>query len=200
MQEFAATSGNSKSDKNKGIAEIKEAEITHEEVKETDNLDTKCGEKTEKGIEVAIDIDDKLENDENQGTEEVCRICHLNEESMEMLRLGCDCKAELSVCHRHCAEAWFNQRGNRLCEICGKTAKNVETRILAERQSTRIMVVEWNQRAIEARRSSYISNSSAAAATRNDCAWRCQQSCCNFLLACFVIAFTLPWFFRLNLP
>ncbi|XP_059282408.1 uncharacterized protein LOC132036162 [Lycium ferocissimum] len=198
MQDVAATSGDLKTQKNPGIAEIKEAEITHEEVKETNNLDTKCGEKTEKGSEVVINIDDKLESDdENQGTEKVCRICHLNEDqSMEMLELGCDCKAELGVCHRHCAEAWFNQRGNRSCEICGKTAKNVETRTLPETQN-RIMVVEWNHRAIEARRSSYISNSSA---THNDCRWRCQQSCCNFLLACFVVAFTLPWFFRLNLP
>ncbi|XP_060188645.1 uncharacterized protein LOC132617614 [Lycium barbarum] len=197
MQDVAATSGNLETEKNPGIAEIKEAEITHEEIKETDNLNTKCGEKTDIGSEVVVDIDDKLENEENQGIEKVCRICHLNEDqSMEMLELGCDCKAELGVCHRHCAEAWFNQRGNKSCEICGKPAKNVETRILPETQN-RIMVVEWNHRAIEARRSSYISHSSA---THNDCRWRCQQSCCNFLLACFVVAFTLPWFFRLSLP
>ncbi|CAN4105074.1 unnamed protein product [Withania somnifera] len=192
MQDFAVTSGNSKPQDLTNSPDIKEADqITHEEVKERDNLNsTKYEEEIEKGAQVVIDIDD-----ENQGTEKLCRICHLNDESMEILELGCDCKGELGFCHRHCAEAWFSQRGNRSCEICGKTAKNMELRILAERQS-RIMVIEWNQRGVEARRSSYITNSSA---THNDCRW-CQQSCCNFLLACFVIAFTLPWFFRLNLP
>ncbi|KAF3620994.1 hypothetical protein CQW23_17578 [Capsicum baccatum] len=196
MQDLEATSGNSKTKElsnSSNNPEIKEADqITHEEVKETDDKGTKCREKIERSDEeVVVDID------ENQGTEKVCRICHLNDESMEILQLGCDCKGELGVCHRHCAEAWFNQRGNRSCEICGKTAKNVETRVLEERPS-RMMVIEWNQRAVEARRSSsYITNSSS---THNDCRWRCQQSCCNFLLACFVIAFTLPWFFRLNLP
>ncbi|XP_010323675.3 uncharacterized protein [Solanum lycopersicum] len=198
MQEFAANSEISKTEEFSNNPEIQETEITHEEVKESNNLDTKCGEKTEKTAEVVIDIDKKTECiDENQVIEIVCRICHLNDETIEILQLGCDCKGELGVCHRHCAEAWFNQRGNRSCEICGKTAKNVETRTLAERQN-RIMVIEWNQRAVEARRSSYITSSSAA--TRDDCRWRCQQSCCNFLLACFVVAFTLPWFFRLNLP
>ncbi|MCD7473458.1 hypothetical protein HAX54_015328 [Datura stramonium] len=106
MQDFAAISGNSKtedlSSNSSKNPEIKEADqVTHEEVKET-----KCEEKTERGSEIVIDIDDKSENDD----EKVCRICHLNDESMEILQLGCDCKAELGVCHRHCAEAWFNQR------------------------------------------------------------------------------------------
>ncbi|CAN4103212.1 unnamed protein product [Withania somnifera] len=191
MQDFAANSGNSKTEELSNNPEIKEADqIIYEEVKETDNLDsTKCGKQIERGSEVVINID------ENEGTEQMCRICHLNDESMEILELGCDCKGELGVSHRHCAQAWFNQRGNRSCEICGKTAVNVEIRISAEGQN-KTMVIEWNQRAVEARRRSYITNSPA---THNDCTW-CQQSCCNFLLACFVIAFTLPWFFRLNFP
>ncbi|XP_009790974.1 uncharacterized protein LOC107785807 isoform X1 [Nicotiana tabacum] len=191
------------------MAENNEVEITQGEVKEIKQgeddgniLNTsikwggnsesvgegqESGEKIlEKGTQVLIDM-----IDENQGMEKVCRICHLNEESKEIIELGCDCKAELGICHRHCAEAWFNQRGNRLCEICGKTAKNVETRL----QESRIMVVEWNQRAVEAR-SSYITST----IQQNGCRWRCQQSCCNFLLACFVMAFTLPWFFRVEIP
>lgn len=189
MQNCAATSEKSKIE---GVSssEIKESdEQTHEEVKESD--------KTEKGAEVVIDIDDKSESSENEEKGKVCRICHLNDESMEILQLGCDCKAELGVSHRHCAQAWFNQRGNRSCEICGKTAKNVETTTLTERQSSRIMVIEWNPRGVEARRRTYITSS---AATHDDCRWRCQKSCCNFLLACFVIAIILPWFFRINLP
>ncbi|KAH0656430.1 hypothetical protein KY285_031312 [Solanum tuberosum] len=111
MQEFAANSENSKTEEFSNNPEIQETEITHEEVKESDNLDTKC---VEKAAEVVIDIDKKTEcSDENQAIEIVCRICHLNDESMEILQLGCDCKGELAVCHRPCAEAWFNQRGNR---------------------------------------------------------------------------------------
>ncbi|XP_009593768.1 uncharacterized protein LOC107762403 [Nicotiana tabacum] len=221
MQDSAASGGNSKKEelsncsKNPGMAENKEAEITQGEVKETGtkqgedgniNTSTKCGGNSEKvsnngegqelgeiilekGTEVVVDIDD-----ENPGMEKVCRICHLNEESKEIIELGCDCKAELGICHRHCAEAWFNQRGNRLCEICGKTAKNVQTRL----QESRIMVVEWSQRPVESR-SSYITSSSSTI-QQNGCRWRCQQSCCNFLLACFVMAFTLPWFFRVEIP
>lgn len=118
MQDFAATNENSKTEElsnSSNNTEINQADQqTQAEVKESDNLDTKCGEKEEKGAEVVVDIDNKSESsDENQGTEKVCRICHLNDESMEILQLGCDCKAELGVCHRHCAEAWFNQRGSR---------------------------------------------------------------------------------------
>nr|XP_033510480.1 uncharacterized protein LOC104090395 isoform X2 [Nicotiana tomentosiformis] len=137
MQDSAASGGNSKKEelsncsKNPGMAENKEAEITQGEVKETGtkqgedgniNTSTKCGGNSEKvsnngegqelgeiilekGTEVVVDIDD-----ENPGMEKVCRICHLNEESKEIIELGCDCKAELGICHRHCAEAWFNQR------------------------------------------------------------------------------------------
>ncbi|KAG5597269.1 hypothetical protein H5410_038501 [Solanum commersonii] len=130
--EFAANSENSKTEEFSNNPEIQETETTHVEVKESDNLGTKCGEKTEKAAEVVIDIDKKTEcSDENQATEIVCRICHLNDESMELLQLGCDCKGELGVCHRHCAEAWFNQRGNRSCEICGKTAKNASEKKLS---------------------------------------------------------------------
>ncbi|XP_009790975.1 uncharacterized protein LOC107785807 isoform X2 [Nicotiana tabacum] len=110
------------------MAENNEVEITQGEVKEIKQgeddgniLNTsikwggnsesvgegqESGEKIlEKGTQVLIDM-----IDENQGMEKVCRICHLNEESKEIIELGCDCKAELGICHRHCAEAWFNQR------------------------------------------------------------------------------------------
>ncbi|XP_019227041.1 PREDICTED: uncharacterized protein LOC109208384 isoform X2 [Nicotiana attenuata] len=152
MQDSAASGGNSKKEelsncsKNPGMAENNEVEITQGEVKETTdikqgeddgnlNKSIKCGgnlEKVssngegqelrekilEKGTEVVIDID------ENQGMEKVCRICHLNEESKEIIELGCDCKSELGICHRHCAEAWFNQRdyakyvgrGQKMCK------------------------------------------------------------------------------------
>ncbi|RWW72917.1 hypothetical protein BHE74_00019243 [Ensete ventricosum] len=45
-----------------------------------------------------------------------CRICHLSpdrsEEGSELFQLGCGCKGDLGVAHRHCAEAWFKVKGN----------------------------------------------------------------------------------------
>ncbi|CAL0329874.1 unnamed protein product [Lupinus luteus] len=72
--------------------------------------------------------------------EMICRICHLasgqsleaknigttnSSTSTDLIQLGCACKDELGIAHSHCAEAWFKLRGNRLCEICGETVKNV---------------------------------------------------------------------------
>ncbi|KAK8484945.1 hypothetical protein V6N11_046318 [Hibiscus sabdariffa] len=71
--------------------------------------------------------------------ERVCRICHLTSEqsyeytdsmsttaaSTELIQLGCGCKDELGIAHGHCAEAWFKLKGNRMCEICGQSAKNI---------------------------------------------------------------------------
>ncbi|KAH0651198.1 hypothetical protein KY284_031110 [Solanum tuberosum] len=51
MQEFAANSENSKTEEFSNNPEIQETEITHEEVKESDNLDTKC---VEKAAEVSL--------------------------------------------------------------------------------------------------------------------------------------------------
>ncbi|KAH0653770.1 hypothetical protein KY289_031448 [Solanum tuberosum] len=75
MQEFAANSENSKTEEFSNNPEIQETEITHEEVKESDNLGTKCGEKTEIAAEIVIDIDKKTEcSDENQAIEIVSLV------------------------------------------------------------------------------------------------------------------------------
>ncbi|OAY78753.1 E3 ubiquitin-protein ligase MARCH11-like [Ananas comosus] len=117
--------------------------------------------------------------------EKVCRICHLSpdqgEEASELIQLGCGCKDDLGIVHRHCAEAWFKLRGNRCCEICGSNAKNI-TGI----EDARFME-EWHERRITLQRNT---------TERGGC-WR-RQPFCNFLMACLVIAFILPWFFRVN--
>nr|DAD21268.1 TPA_asm: hypothetical protein HUJ06_022731 [Nelumbo nucifera] len=53
--------------------------------------------------------------------EKACRICHLSSVSdypsevpSDLITLGCGCKGELGIAHRHCAEAWFKLRGNRI--------------------------------------------------------------------------------------
>ncbi|GMI71391.1 hypothetical protein HRI_000808400 [Hibiscus trionum] len=62
--------------------------------------------------------------------EKDCRICHLglesnSHESGVAIELGCSCKDDLAAAHKHCAEAWFKIRGNKTCEICNSTARNV---------------------------------------------------------------------------
>ncbi|KAF8413722.1 hypothetical protein HHK36_001715 [Tetracentron sinense] len=125
---------------------------------------------------------------ENLDGEKVCRICHLSSdrpsETSNLIQLGCGCKDELGIAHRHCAEAWFRLKGNRLCEICGETAKNI-TGI----EDNRFME-EWNERRMAV-------NYTHSAERGGGC-WR-GQPFCNFLMGCLVIAFVLPWFFRVNM-
>ncbi|KAJ7968734.1 putative RING/FYVE/PHD zinc finger superfamily protein [Quillaja saponaria] len=123
---------------------------------------------------------------ENLDGEMICRICHLDSEqlsdttavnantttSMDLIQLGCGCKDELGVAHSHCAELWFKLKGNRLCEICGQTARNV-TGIGDNR-----FMEEWNDR-----RSTSSNNNSSG---RGGACWR-GQPFCNFLMACLVI-------------
>lgn len=81
---------------------------------------TSSSSTSEAGIGSAADkvvvVDMTLEED--LGAEKVCRICHLSNEqssgSPELIQLGCNCREDLAISHRHCAEAWFKQKGNRL--------------------------------------------------------------------------------------
>ncbi|XP_031494752.1 uncharacterized protein LOC116260502 isoform X2 [Nymphaea colorata] len=117
--------------------------------------------------------------------ERACRICHLTSEhhnSSEVIELGCECKDDLGIAHRHCAEAWFKIKGNTHCEICSKPAKNITG------VGDRGFLEEWNGREVGSRNSPV---------ERGNC-WR-GQPFCNFLMGCLVIAFILPWFFRINM-
>ncbi|XP_006646292.2 uncharacterized protein LOC102701883 isoform X1 [Oryza brachyantha] len=117
-----------------------------------------------------------------------CRICHLVPErddgpGSEVIRLGCGCKDELGAAHHHCAEAWFRIKGDRRCEICGSDAQNIiglEVKKFME---------EWHGRRV--------ANTRTTTEREHTC-WRTQPFC-NFLLACLLIAFMLPWFLRLNI-
>ncbi|KAK7306514.1 hypothetical protein VNO77_44461 [Canavalia gladiata] len=136
---------------------------------------------------------------ENSEGERICRICHLasgqssdsttvgtanSDTSADLIQLGCACKDELGIAHVHCAEAWFKLKGNRLCEICGETAKNVSG------VASIGFMEEWNE-------SRFMNNDSNSSHRFGGC-WR-GQPFCNFLMACLVIAFVLPWFFRVNM-
>lgn len=122
-----------------------------------------------------------------------CRICHLsldasNPESGLPIELGCSCKDDLAAAHTHCAEAWFKIRGNKTCEICGSTARNVVGLNEVE------MTEQWNE-----------TNETAAATgapphpaeTRHF--WQGHRFL-NFLLACMVFAFVISWLFHFNVP
>ncbi|RAL49708.1 unnamed protein product [Cuscuta campestris] len=113
-----------------------------------------------------------------------CRICQLSERDdsnqknlRDLIELGCGCKGDLRFSHLRCAEAWFLLRGNRFCEICGEIAKNV-TRV-----GSGSFMEEW-------------SGGRSSGERPGDC--RERQPFCNFLMGCLVLAFVLPWFFRLN--
>ncbi|KAF8397365.1 hypothetical protein HHK36_016278 [Tetracentron sinense] len=126
--------------------------------------------------------------------EKDCRICHLslestNHESGIPIELGCSCKDDLAAAHKQCAEAWFKIRGNKTCEICGATARNI-----VGANETEFME-QWNG----------ASNSNATAAEavvlpaepRNF--WHGHRFL-NFLLACMVFAFVISWLFHFNVP
>ncbi|PIA42137.1 hypothetical protein AQUCO_02100181v1 [Aquilegia coerulea] len=147
---------------------------------------------------VIVDIKDECDfggillNNNNKDGEKVCRICHLNAaectssssaaEKLDLIKLGCGCKDELGIAHRHCAEAWFKLKGNRRCEICGETAKNI-TGVGDDR-----FMEEWNERSDE-----------SSGNTDQRRGFFRGQPFCNFLMACLVILFVIPWFFHVNM-
>lgn len=121
-----------------------------------------------------------------------CRICHLSFDAANLetgglpMELGCSCKDDLAAAHKQCAEAWFKIKGNKTCEICGSTARNVTGANESE------SLEQWNE-----------ANDAAAggpvplAVTRRF--WRGSRFL-NFLLACMVFAFVISWLFHFNVP
>ncbi|GAA0159310.1 hypothetical protein LIER_38838 [Lithospermum erythrorhizon] len=120
----------------------------------------------------------------------LCRICHLHalgsgERLVDLIELGCDCKGELGFAHSDCAGAWFKIKGNRICEICFKNVKNVNGSV-----GNRFME-GWNRNRAE-------ENYDFDSSENNRGRWH-GQLLCNFLIACLVIAFVLPWLFRVKI-
>ncbi|KAL2512293.1 RING-CH-type domain-containing protein [Abeliophyllum distichum] len=72
-----------------------------------------------------------------------------------------------------------------LCEICGKIVKNITSNL----EDTSIFMMEWNEMRLAA----------TTLDTSQESSHRCKKSLSNFLMACLVLAFVLPWFFRVDI-
>ncbi|KAK4440070.1 hypothetical protein Salat_0341900 [Sesamum alatum] len=135
---------------------------------------------------IDINCTDPEADDQN-----ICRICLLSakeadENAAELIELGCGCKGELGLAHVRCAEAWFRSKGNRLCEICGDTAKNIRDGV-----SDNGFMEEWAERRAGVSRIGVFDGSGTGCMGA--------QRLCNLIMACLVLAFVLPWFFRVNI-
>ncbi|XP_047337654.1 uncharacterized protein LOC124941384 [Impatiens glandulifera] len=126
-----------------------------------------------------------------------CRICHLSfDDDEERLNseLGCSCKGDLALAHNHCAQTWFNIRGNKTCEICGSLACNVLGGLGGGREAE-LDVGSSTAVAIE------VSTMMLPRQQTDDrrSFWKGHRFL-NFLLACMVFAFVISWLFHFNLP
>ncbi|XP_020232364.1 uncharacterized protein LOC109812738 [Cajanus cajan] len=175
-------------------AKVNESELSLESTKAPEGV----SETDKSSCVIDIKCSSRKKSYENSEGEKICRICHLasvqpsdettvgttsSATSADLILLGCACKDELGIAHVHCAEAWFRLKGNRLCEICGETAKNVSG------VTDYGFMEKWNER--------FMNNDGNSSRRFGGC-WR-GQPFCNFLMACLVIAFVLPWFFRVNM-
>ncbi|XP_008801378.1 uncharacterized protein LOC103715504 [Phoenix dactylifera] len=159
---------------------------------EIDGVQEPCRKSSSSECSVVVDLErgiseikvnqDKVERD--------CRICHLSLESGAPesgipIVLGCSCKDDLAAAHKQCAETWFKIKGNKTCEICGSTARNVVGTGETE------FIEQWNEE----------SNAAAPPASPSETQsfWQGRRFL-NFLLACMVFAFVISWLFHFNAP
>ncbi|BDA48648.1 hypothetical protein COCOBI_12-3290 [Coccomyxa sp. Obi] len=64
------------------------------------------------------------------GTQPMCLICleNLTAEDFECgeaMSLDCQCRGELALRHRTCAEKWSRVKGDRVCDVCKSTINNL---------------------------------------------------------------------------
>ncbi|EIE27490.1 hypothetical protein COCSUDRAFT_45883 [Coccomyxa subellipsoidea C-169] len=64
------------------------------------------------------------------GTQPMCLICleNLTAEDFECgeaMSLDCQCRGELALRHRSCAEKWSRVKGDRVCDVCKSTINNL---------------------------------------------------------------------------
>lgn len=131
-----------------------------------------------------------------------CRICHLSLESSNYesgipIELGCSCKEDLAAAHKHCAEAWFKIKGNKTCEICNSTARNVFS--ASEMELTEHSNETSNNATVTATATATAAVSTTVSGAETRSFWHGHRFL-NFLLACMVFAFVISWLFHFNVP
>lgn len=138
------------------------------------------------GKVVIVHLGKKVERD--------CRICHLSlvddGDDDDAIELGCCCKDDLAVAHKHCADTWFKIKGNKTCEICNSIVSNLigpnETPLshgTMDVSSASVIVGP-----------THISNVTRGHGCING------HRLLNFILACLVFAFVISWLFHFNIP
>eukprot|EP00250_Pteridium_aquilinum_P014778 c22193_g1_i1 orf=3-866(-) len=122
---------------------------------------------------------------EEEGQGECCRVCYLTVDrgpsSSEFIKLGCACKEGLAIAHRRCAETWFKIKGNRTCEICGSTARNISG------SGDASFIEQWND-----------GETSHVGLSRAERCWQ-NQPLCNTVLVCVILVLIASWLFRVTL-
>ncbi|KAI4370565.1 hypothetical protein MLD38_018907 [Melastoma candidum] len=154
--------------------------------------DENCGGSSSNHVS-AVDLEAVGEKAE---TERECRICHLSldagghaEPGVALaIELGCSCKDDLAAAHKLCAEAWFKIKGNKTCEICGSTARNVDGVNEAESGARSNATNDATATVV-----------GSAGTPQNRGFWEGHRFL-NFLLACIVFAFVISWLFHFNIP
>ncbi|CAA7052205.1 unnamed protein product [Microthlaspi erraticum] len=127
------------------------------------------------------------DDDATAPPEKDCRICHLGVETSGggAIELGCSCKDDLAVAHRHCAETWFKIKGDKVCEICQSLARNVGG-------ANEMVTLTVDEREL---RNGEETAGVAAAAVENR--WQPQRMV-NIVLACMVFGFFISWLFHFH--
>lgn len=114
-----------------------------------------------------------------------CRVCHLTADRSpaagDVIKLGCACRDDLGLAHQHCAEKWFKIKGDRTCEICGFTARNIQGSRNGNSED------QWND--VEASR---------VGPSRAERCWQ-NQPLCNTLVVCVLLVLIASWLFRVTL-
>ncbi|KAL7583554.1 uncharacterized protein LOC111882745 [Lactuca sativa] len=141
----------------------------------------------DEGKVVIVHLGKKVERD--------CRICHLSlvddDGDDDAIELGCCCKDDLAVAHKHCAETWFKIKGNKTCEICNSIVSN----LIGPNETPSIHgSMDMNPGAI------IVGPTHMSSATRGGRGCINGHRLLNFILACLVFAFVISWLFHFNIP
>ncbi|CAM6106375.1 unnamed protein product [Calypogeia fissa] len=175
----AATAGGKKRKVSSVVGDGNSSSLSHDLEKGKVCSDA-MGDREEVG-EGAAEAASYQHEDDDDGNEPLCRVCHMSTVKADVITLGCACKDDLGRAHRGCAETWFQVRGNRQCEICGQIAQNVQ---LLEPMDDSVTNTSTQDPVI-----------TVGVHHPATICWQ-NRPIRNFLLVFLVAAFLIPWLFR----